>query len=115
MKIHLSALTLALIAFVAGCSQEPGDKGKAAGRTAMLIHVTPYYDSNGPKVSIGEHSKRLENADAKSINQFSEDLKKEKDKLRAEVLAVGPDSLDLFLQEDDHVLNGLQAARRWLM
>src|SRR5438132_3959341 len=69
----------------------------------MLINVTPYYDSNGPKVSVGEHSKKLANADAKSISQLSADLKKEKDKLRAEVMYVTAIRLYDLGQKDEAV------------
>jgi hypothetical protein len=71
-----------------GASQEGGDKGKATGRPAMPIYVTPYYDSDGLKISIGENSKKLAGADAKTILQVCADLKKEKDKLRVEVMYV---------------------------
>lgn len=71
-----------------GSAQEGGNKGKAAGRPAMPIYITPFYDSDGLKISIGENSKKLAGADAKTIVQVSADLKKEKDKLRAEVMYV---------------------------
>lgn len=54
----------------------------------MPIYITPYYDSDGLKISVGEHSKRLKDADAKSIMQLSSELKKEQNKLRAEVMNV---------------------------
>lgn len=83
------ASTLLFVSFVAvDASQEGYDKGKATGRPAMPIYVTPYYDSDGLKISIGENSKKLAGADAKTILQISADLKKEKEKLRAEVMYV---------------------------
>jgi hypothetical protein len=73
--------------FMAGASQEGGQK-KDAGQPPMPIYVTPFYDSNGLKVAVGEQSKRLASADSKTILQVSEELKKEKDKLRADVMYV---------------------------
>jgi hypothetical protein len=72
---------------VAGASQE-GDKKEKIGRPAMPIYITPFYDSNGLKIDVGENSKKLAKADSKTIIEISTELKKEKDKLRAEVMYV---------------------------
>jgi KaiC/GvpD/RAD55 family RecA-like ATPase len=71
----------------AGASQE-GDKKETNGRPAMPIYITPFYDSKGLKVSVGDTSKKLASADAKTILEVSSELKKERDKLRAEVMYV---------------------------
>jgi hypothetical protein len=72
---------------VAGASEE-GDKKENDGRPGMPIYVTPFYDSKGLKVSVGENSKKLASADAKTILDVSTELKKEMNQLRAEVMYV---------------------------
>jgi len=88
--------TRIIIAFVAtflsicvtGASREVDKKEKDGGRPAMPVYITPFYDSKGTKVSVGENSKRLANADPSTILEVSTELRKEKDKLRAEVMYV---------------------------
>jgi hypothetical protein len=93
-----------LIPFAAvGASQESGNKGKTVSKQAMPIYVTPFYDFNGLKISIGEYSKKLANADAASILQLTAELKKEKDKLRAEVMYVAAIRLYDLGQKDEAV------------
>ena len=89
MKIRIGCAFMAIFfsVLVAGASQE-GDKKEKDGRPGMPIRVTPFYDSNGLKVSVGENSKKLASADAKSILDVSTELEKEKDGLRAEVMYV---------------------------
>jgi hypothetical protein len=95
---------LLLIPFAAvGASQDSGDKGKTVGKLAMPIYVTPFYDFNGLKISVGEYSMKLARADAKTIIQLSADLKKEKDKLRAEVMYVTAIRLYDLGQKDEAV------------
>jgi hypothetical protein len=65
-------------------------KTEPAGHTAtsMPISITPFYESDGPKVSVGDYSEKLANPDPKKIVEICADLKKDKDKLRAEVMYV---------------------------
>ena len=90
MNIRIStASVLLLISTVAvGFSQNPGEQQKASTRPPMPVYITPFYDSDGTKISVGEHSKKLADADAESILDIAAELKKEKDKLRAEVMYV---------------------------
>ena len=77
-----------VIAAVAAFSQGQGDEGKRPGRSPMPIYITPYYDSDGLKISVGEYSKELASADADTILRVCDKLKREKDRLRAEVMYV---------------------------
>jgi len=61
---------------------------KSAATSPMPIYITPFYASNGPQISVGEKSKALQNADADTILQLSNELKKQRDKLRVEVMYV---------------------------
>lgn len=89
------------VSFAACYSQETGEKGKPVAREPMPIYITPYYDSNGLKISVGEFSNKLKDADNKSIGKLSADLKKEKNKLRAEVMYVTAIRLyDLGLKDE---------------
>jgi hypothetical protein len=72
----------------AGASQAGDKEEKSGGQPAMPIYITPFYDSTGPKVSVGKNSKKLASADAKSILDVTAELKKERDKLRPEVMYV---------------------------
>jgi hypothetical protein len=83
------ASLITVISFLAvAAAQEGGEKQKDADRSAMPIYVTPFYDSKGLKVSVGDNSEKLASADARSILEVSKELNKEKDKLRAEVMYV---------------------------
>ena len=77
-----------VIAAVAAFSQGQGDEGKRPGRSPMPIYITPYYDSDGLKISVGEYSKELASADADTILRVCDKLKREKHRLRAEVMYV---------------------------
>jgi len=54
----------------------------------MPIYVTPFYNSKDLKVSVGAYSERMAQADNAAILKISQELKKEKDSLRAEVMYV---------------------------
>ncbi len=54
----------------------------------MPISIPPFYDSDGPKVWVGRHSKELASADAKTILELASKFEKERDKLRAEEMYV---------------------------
>ena len=88
MKIRATGSISLLICVVTCFSQESGDMGKSTARTPIPIYITPFYDSDGLKIEVGEHSKKLKDADAKSAMKLSTALKKEKDKLRAEAMNV---------------------------
>ena len=85
----LFASLITVISFlVVAAAQVGGEKQKDADRSAMPIYVTPFYDSKGLKVSVGDNSKKLASADARSILEVSKELNKDKDKLRAEVMYI---------------------------
>jgi hypothetical protein len=85
----LFASLITVISFlVVAAAQEGGEKQKDADRSAMPIYVTPFYDSKGLKVSVGDNSKKLASADARSILEVSKELNKDKDKLRAETMYI---------------------------
>jgi hypothetical protein len=54
----------------------------------MPVYITPFYDSDGLKVDVGEFSKKLAKADAKSILDVAAEMKMQKDKLRSESMYV---------------------------
>ncbi|MFN0021278.1 MAG: hypothetical protein ACKVP0_23765 [Pirellulaceae bacterium] len=89
MTVRTLTTSLILGVFLAafGFSQDQGESGKVE-KPAIPVYITPYYNSEGLKISVGEHSKELAGADAKTILQLSAKLKKQKDKLRAEVMYV---------------------------
>jgi hypothetical protein len=86
-RIVFAFVAIFFSVLAAGASPE-GDKKEKDGRPGMPIGVTPFYDSKGLKVTVGENSKKLASADAKTILDLSTELKKDKDKLRAEVMYV---------------------------
>lgn len=63
-------------------------RGAEPAKKPMPIYVTPFYNSEGLKIDVGKHSETLAQANAKTILQFCDNLKKEKDNLRAEVMYV---------------------------
>jgi hypothetical protein len=67
-----------------------GKKPKATAKEigSVPIYVTPFYNSDGPKVAVGKFSQRLAEANADSILPLVADLEKEKVELRAEVMYV---------------------------
>lgn len=71
-----------------GRTQDSNAAQKKASNGPMPIYVTPLYNSEGPQVAVGEHSKKLEAADSKSILDLAAEMKKNADKLRAEVMYV---------------------------
>jgi hypothetical protein len=87
-SLDLASLLTFVSFLVIGASPESGQKEKPVGRPAMPIYITPFYDWNGPKVSVGEYSNKLASADANTILEISKELKQEKKKLRAEVMYV---------------------------
>ena len=76
IRILCAPIPLLVSTVVFGFAQEPREKGKPAGRPPMPIFIAPFYDSDGIKVSVGELSKKLARADAKTILQISNALKK---------------------------------------
>lgn len=90
MNLRLLPVLFALLApVVLGVlADEPGGKAKDTQKPPIPIYVTPYYESDGLKISVGDFSKKLAEADAKSILPLTGELKKERDKLRAEVMYV---------------------------
>jgi hypothetical protein len=106
MKVRIViALVAALFSFMTARASADGDDKAGDGRqpTTMPIFITPLYDSNGPKISVGEYSKKLESTDAKAIIELSSELKKEKNKLRPEVMYVAAIRLYDLGQKDDAV------------
>jgi len=83
---RVGMLTIALCAVSAISAQEGKDRPKK--RDPMPVYVTPYYDSKGPKVEVGEFSKKLASADAKSVLELAAEMKKEKEKVRTEAMFV---------------------------
>ncbi len=74
---------------VAAATALAEERSAAATRPApMPVSVTPFYDSNGPRVAVGPYGVRLVAADARSILGLAAELAKEKDKLRPEVMYV---------------------------
>ncbi len=97
------SMQMLVMAAVVGCREEPGDKGRKPDRIAMPVDVAPFYDSRGLKISVGEYSKELASADSRTILQISNNLKKEKDRLRAEVMYVAAIRLYDLSQKDEAV------------
>jgi hypothetical protein len=99
-----TASLLMLVSFVvASDAQDDGDKGKETRRPAMPIYITPFYSSDGIEISVGDYSKKLAAADAKSILQLSSELKEKRDTLRAEVMYVTAIRLYDLGQKDEAV------------
>jgi hypothetical protein len=98
-----AAIPLLVSGVVFGFAQEPGEKGKSAGKAPMPIYVTPFYHYEGPQVSVGAYSKKLASADAKTILEIAKALKKERDRLRAEVMYVAAVRLYDLGQKDEAV------------
>jgi hypothetical protein len=71
---------------VAGLS--PNGKERDSIKLRIEIHVTPYYDANGPKVDVGKYSKDLEGATATSIPELASTMDKVWDSLPVEVMYV---------------------------
>lgn len=89
MKTRIAFASVATFcSFLASAVAQDGDKKDQVGRPAMPIYITPFYNSEGSKIDVGENSKKLAKADSKTILEISTELKKEKDKLRAEVMYV---------------------------
>jgi hypothetical protein len=87
VRVLFGSFVLAVAIAIAGLAQENGKTETDVGRQ-MPVYITPFYESEGLKITVGEHSQTLANADAKSIREIAGALKKEKDKLRAEVMYV---------------------------
>ncbi len=68
--------------------ESEANKPQAETQAPMPIYVTPYYESAGTKIKVGEHSEKIAQADAKTILSLCESLKKQQDDLRAEVMYV---------------------------
>jgi hypothetical protein len=83
-------------------AQAPLPKKKPE-ESPIPIFITPYYNSEGLQISVGEYSKKLAAADAKTILQVSKELKKARDKLRAEVMYVAAIRLYDLGQKDEAV------------
>ncbi len=67
------------------------------------IYITPYYNSEGPQISVGKYSQALRDADAKTILEVCKELKKDRNKLRAEVMFVAAIRLYDLGQKDEAV------------
>jgi hypothetical protein len=67
------------------------------------IYITPYYNSEGPQISVGKYSRKLATADAKTILDVAKEFKKEKDQLRIEVMYVAAIRLYDLGQKDQAV------------
>jgi hypothetical protein len=87
-RLLWAPIPLLVSTVVLGFSQEPVGNEKSAAKAPIPLYVTPYYNFDGLKISVGEHSKELASADANTIVQVANTLKKEKDKVRAEVMYV---------------------------
>ena len=103
MKKYMMASGFLLFASFVCAVQGSGEKDKPKNRTPIPVYITPYYDSDGLKISVGEHSKKLKDADAKSIVELSTELKKQQEKLRAEVMYVTAIRLYDLGHKDDAV------------
>jgi hypothetical protein len=86
---------------VAAADAAPGPQSEAM--PLMPVYITPFYDSNGPRISVGPQSKALETADGKTILQISNQLKQQRDQLRAEVMYVLAIQLYDLGQKDEAV------------
>ncbi len=102
-RIVFASVATLLMLLATAASQDGGKKDKDNGRRAMPIYITPFYDSRGLNVAVGEKSKKLASADAKTILELSTALKREKDKLRAEVMYVTAIRLYDLGHKDDAV------------
>ncbi len=90
MVLHVLSVSLLLLTCFAesAIAQTASEPDKTTGNSAMAIYITPFYNSEGPQVSVGEYSRKLADANATSILPLAAELQKKKDKLRAEVMYV---------------------------
>lgn len=86
-----------------GTSCGPGNSQDGGARLRMPIFVTPYYDSKGPTIAVGEFSQPLVKADDKSISEVVDRLNKQKEKLRFDVMYVTAIRLYDLGHKDDAV------------
>jgi hypothetical protein len=54
----------------------------------MPIYVTPFYDSNGPRIDVGPFSEKLAGANAETISNVGSEMKKQWDRLPIEAMYV---------------------------
>jgi hypothetical protein len=99
----LTLCTMFFASMFGGCAGVDTKTPNTLVSSAMPIYVTPFYDSNGPKVSVGQYSQQLENADASTILQLSAKFAKERDKLRVEQMFVMAIRLFDLGQKDEAV------------
>src|SRR5438874_2702804 len=104
MNIRLTAsVSLLILAAVVGATCFVRGAPFLRNRPPMPIYIAPYYDSEGTKVSVGDYSKKLASADAKTILEICSELKKDKEKLRPEVMYVAAIRLYDLGQKDEAV------------
>jgi KaiC/GvpD/RAD55 family RecA-like ATPase len=87
MNVRLLAVTLATVAGAVNTVWSAENAARAV-RSRMPILVTPFYDGERLQISVGPISQKLAAADANSILQLVKELKKDQDRLRAEVMYV---------------------------
>lgn len=66
-KTTTATILLALLTLVAATTAVAQEALPGSEDGPMPIYVTPFYDSEGPQVAVGEFSERLARADAESI------------------------------------------------
>ncbi|MFO0942419.1 MAG: hypothetical protein U0930_16905 [Pirellulales bacterium] len=89
----LSILAILILPLVAYCQTDEKketetEKPNAQTKPPIPIYITPYYESEGTKIKVGEYSEKIAKADANTILALSETLKKQRDNLRLEVMFV---------------------------
>jgi hypothetical protein len=93
----LCCLGLLLMAgMLVGCNKKNDMK-------PMPIFVTPFYSSQGPQISVGVFSQRLAAADAATIKDVTQDMKKQWDALPVEAMYVASIRLYDLGHKDDAV------------
>jgi len=104
-KIKNSSMRIVMMLIVFACAchaanharSEPPDRALAP----MPIYVTPYYNSQGPKIDVGPFSKELTEATAATISALAAKMKQQWDTLPVETMYVLAIRLyDLGLKDD---------------
>jgi hypothetical protein len=99
----ISSIIFLCAGAASGFAQQTSAPIENSTPSAMPIYITPYYNSHGPEISVGAHSKKFTTADPDTILQIASDLKKEKEKLRPEVMYVIAIRLYDFGKKDEAV------------
>jgi hypothetical protein len=90
MNIRRPAVTVAILATAFGTvwSQTPAENRPPEDRPRIPVYITPFYVAEDLQISVGPISGELAAADANSILPLVDGLRKDRNKLRAEVMYV---------------------------